>query len=68
MKVFVLYLYKKVNIVEKIGEIEVINGYEIVKTGELIFNSKKVALSAKEQLLSQRLFDKIELVEGKMWR
>jgi len=30
---------------------------------ELIFDSKKVALSIKGQLLKQRLFDKIELVE-----
>lgn len=60
MVVFILYLYKKVNIIEKCGTIDY---YKDVKVGELVFGNKPSATSVKKQLEEQKLFDKIDLIQ-----
>lgn len=60
MRVFILELYKKKNIIEHCGTIDY---YVDEKVGELVFTSKPVACSVKKQLEAQQLFDKVKYIE-----
>ncbi len=62
MIMIILELYKKENVIENCGTIDY---YKNVKVGQLCFNNKATATSIKIQLIRQKLFDDIKLLEDK---